>query len=245
MEKGRFTPELKKEWQNFYEDVAVLAFPTPDTSEKISDIYEKALYYRAPYSSVAGVKSYLPSLAEYNSLPAKDIISKKQILDLSDKLNSDGSIDWTVPEGKWTIMRFGVRNNGAITRPPPVQGLGFESDKFDTVALNSQLEAYVGKMLNKIGKPYSTSSGGLKFLNMDSWEMGAQNWTGRFREEFIKRRGYDPLPFYPVYAGKIVESQEMSERFLWICVNQPGISFGSSRRTGKKIRPSPRVGIIH
>ncbi|RNI40222.1 glycosyl hydrolase [Hanamia caeni] len=213
--EGVLTPELKKEWQNFYEDVAVLAFPTPDTSEKISGIYEKALYYRAPYSSVAGVKSYLPSLVQYKSLPAKDIVSKKQILDLTDKLNPDGTLDWKVPEGKWTIMRFGVRNNGAITRPAPVQGLGFESDKFDTVALNSHLEAYVGKMLDKIGKPYSTSSGGLKFLHMDSWEMGAQNWTGNFREEFIKRRGYDPLPFYPVYAGKIVESKEISERFLW------------------------------
>jgi hypothetical protein len=213
--EGVFTPELKKKWENFYEDVAVLAFPTPATSKRISDIYEKALYYRAPYSSVERVKSYLPSLAQYNSLPAKDVISKKQILDLTDRLNPGGTLDWTVPEGRWTIMRFGVRNNGAITRPAPVQGLGFESDKFDTVALNSHLEAYVGKMLDKIGKPYSTSSGGLKFLHMDSWEMGAQNWTGKFREEFIKRRGYDPLPFYPVYAGKIVESEEMSERFLW------------------------------
>ncbi|HET7117195.1 MAG TPA: glycosyl hydrolase, partial [Hanamia sp.] len=200
--EGAFTPELKKEWQNFYEDVAVLAFPSRDTSEKIADIYEKALYYRAPYSSVAGVKSYLPSLAHYNTLPEKDIISKNQILDLTNKLNPDGTLDWRVPEGKWTIMRFGRRNNGAITRPAPVQGLGFESDKFDTVALNNHLEAYVGKILDRIGKPYSTSSGGLKFLHMDSWEMGAQNWTGKFREEFIKRRGYDPLPFYPVYAGK-------------------------------------------
>lgn len=213
--EGAFTPELKKEWQNFYEDVAVLAFPSRDTSEKIADIYEKALYYRAPYSSALNVKPYLPSLAHYNTLSAQDIISKSQVLDLTNKLNPDGTLDWDVPGGKWTIMRFGRRNNGAITRPAPMQGLGFESDKFDTVALNNHLEAYVGKILDKIGKPYSTSSGGLKFLHMDSWEMGAQNWTGRFREEFIKRRGYDPLPFYPVYAGKIVGSEEMSERFLW------------------------------
>jgi hypothetical protein len=52
-------------------------------------------------------------------------------------------------------------------------------------------------------------------LHMDSWEMGAQNWTANFRNEFSKRRGYDPLPFYPVYAGRIVESSEISERFLW------------------------------
>jgi hypothetical protein len=45
--------------------------------------------------------------------------------------------------------------------------------------------------------------------------MGAQNWTPRFREEFKKRRGYDPLPYYPVYAGNVVGSVEVSERFLW------------------------------
>ena len=213
--EGAFTPELKKQWEDFYEDVAVLAFPSPDDSEKIKDINEKALYYRAPFSSVPGVKPFLPSLASYEVLPTADIIAKDKILDLTDKLNPDGTLDWTVPDGKWTIIRFGRRNNGAITRPAPVQGLGFESDKFDTVALNNHLENYVGKILDKIGKPYNTPSGGLKFLHMDSWEMGSQNWTPRFREEFIKRRGYDPLPFYPVYAGKIVESEEMSERFLW------------------------------
>ena len=213
--EGAFTPELKKQWEDFYEDVAVLAFPTPADSGKIEDIYEKALYYRAPYSSTEGVKPYLPSLAHYNTLPVNNIISKNQIFDLTNKLHADGTLDWAVPEGRWTIMRFGRRNNGAITRPAPVQGLGFESDKFDTVALNDHLAAYVGKILDKIGKPYNTPSGGLKFLHMDSWEMGAQNWTPRFREEFIKRRNYDPLPFYPVYAGKIVESKEKSERFLW------------------------------
>jgi hypothetical protein len=28
--------------------------------------------------------------------------------------------------------------------------------------------------------------GGLERLHMDSWEMGAQNWTPHFRAEFIK-----------------------------------------------------------
>ena len=103
----------------------------------------------------------------------------------------------------------------ALTRPAPVQGLGFECDKFDTTALNQHLDAYIGKIFRKIGTPDTKSLGGLKRLHMDSWEMGSQNWTPQLREEFIKRRGYDPLPFYPVYAGNIVESLELSERFLW------------------------------
>lgn len=211
--EGGFTPGLKKQWQDFYEDVAVLAFPQPSDTGKIKDIDEKALYYRAPYSSVAGVKPFLT--ADTGNVPAGAAVSKEEIMDLSDKLQPDGTLDWEVPQGNWVIMRFGRRNNGAVTRPAPFPGLGFEEDKMDTAALDAHFKNYTGRIFKKTGKPAKASEGGLKFLHMDSWEMGAQNWTKNFRSEFIKRRGYDPLPFYPVYNGVIVESRGISERFLW------------------------------
>jgi hypothetical protein len=213
--EGSFNPTLKKEWQDFYEDVAVLAFPTPAINKKIDDIDDKALYYRAPYSSAAHVQPFLPDVVNQEAVPKNAVISKSEVIDLTDKLQPDGTLSWKVPKGNWTIMRFGRRNNGAVTRPAPLQGLGFESDKFDTVALNKHLDHYVGKMIARIGPIDTNSIGGLKFLHIDSWEMGSQNWTSLFRQEFIKRRGYDPLPFYPVYAGNIIDSREISERFLW------------------------------
>ena len=228
---GVFTPGLEKEWKDFYKDVAVLAFPTPAGQDetahpanpskqeadlgKIPDIDEKALYYRSPFSSVKDVKPFLPSLAVYPDSPGQAIIPKREEIDLTDKLQPDGTLLWDPPAGNYTIMRFVSRNNGAITRPAPLPGLGFESDKFDTTAINAHLDAYVGKLLQAMGKTVPGSAGGLKRLHMDSWEMGAQNWTPHFRSAFIKRRGYDPLPFYPVYAGNIVGSREISERFLW------------------------------
>ena len=39
-------------------------------------------------------------------------------------------------------MRFGSRNNGNVTRPAPVPGLGFEVDKLDTASLNRHLEQF-------------------------------------------------------------------------------------------------------
>jgi hypothetical protein len=213
--KATFTPELEKEWSNFYEDVAVLAFPTPSINQKIDDTDEKALYYRAPYSSVKGIKQFLPSTENFDTSSAEVSISKESIKDLSQLLQKDGILNWNPPAGNWTIMRFGRRNNGAVTRPAPIPGLGFESDKFDTIAIKSHLDNYVGKLIEKTGKPNPKLAGGLKMLHMDSWEMGAQNWTIKFRQEFEKRRGYDPQPFYPVYLGNIVESKEISERFLW------------------------------
>lgn len=218
--EGAFTEELKKQWQDYYEDVAVLAYPVqkgmePSKLPLISDIDEKALYYRAPYSSAKGVKPYLSYSTKYEQLPAAAVIRKKDIIDISDKMRPNGQLDWNAPAGNWIVIRFGKRNNGAITRPAPYPGLGFEADKFDTLAMKNHLDHYTGLLMNRIGKDFKNSIGGLKMLHMDSWEMGSQNWTGRFREEFTKRRGYDPLPFYPVYNGTVVESIELSERFLW------------------------------
>ena len=52
-------------------------------------------------------------------------------------------------------------------------------------------------------------------IHFDSWEMSSQNWSGNFRAEFQKRRGYDLLPYLPVMTGRIVQNLEISERFLW------------------------------
>jgi hypothetical protein len=49
----------------------------------------------------------------------------------------------------------------------------------------------------------------------DSWEAGVQNWTDDMIQEFTKRRGYDPRPWLPVLTGRVVESAESSDRFLW------------------------------
>lgn len=207
--------ELKKKWLDFYEDVSVLAFPSTENDSTIQDVEEKALYYRAPYSSKKGVKPYLPEPINPTKFPEQAIIKPNQIIDLSNYLQADGSLNWTVSPGKWTIMRFGRRNNGAITRPAPVPGLGFECDKMDTTAFNHHFNEYIGKLLNQVKTPKNSDGSGWNMLHMDSWEMGAQNWTPKFREEFKKRRGYDPLPYFPCISGKIVASTEQSERFLW------------------------------
>ncbi len=55
----------------------------------------------------------------------------------------------------------------------------------------------------------------LTMTHIDSWEVGSQNWTPGFREEFQKRYGYDLLPYLPLLTGRAVESREVSERFLW------------------------------
>jgi len=212
---GGLPPEQEKAKNDFYREVAVLAFPTPKGGGAIADIDEKALYVRAPYSSQPGVKPFLPSPADYPALPPGTAVDPGTIIDISGRLGTGGRLSWDVPPGRWTILRFGRTSTGANTRPAPVPGLGLECDKLDKAALDAHYDAFVGSLLREIG-PHKTAAGaGWTFLHIDSWEMGSQNWTGAFREEFRRRRGYDPLPYLPAVTGRIVESLEVSERFLW------------------------------
>jgi hypothetical protein len=212
--ESTLTPELKKEWQDFYRDVAVIAFPTPDGTNRIAEVEEKALYHRDPYSSMAGVKPFLPAPAEFPVLPTNDCINPGNMVELTSQMAADGRLVWDVPAGRWTIMRLGRTLTGQTTRPAPQPGLGFESDKFDRAALDAHFAAFIKKVLVQAG-PHTNATGGLTMLHFDSWEMGSQNWSPKFREEFQKRRGYDPLKFLPAFTGRIVTSPEISERFLW------------------------------
>ena len=143
------TPQMRKTLADFYEDVAVYAFPRRDPVN--TDIDEKALFIRNPYTSMRGVRPYLPSPASYPEPEPSSVIDPKEIIDLTDRLQPDGLLKWDVPPGEWTILRMGRRSTGANTRPAPAAGLGFESNKFDKRALESHFEAYFDPLLKRIG----------------------------------------------------------------------------------------------
>jgi hypothetical protein len=213
--EGGLPDEVKRTMDGFYRDAAVLAFPSPAAGPAIADIDEKALYVRAPYSSQPGVRPFLPSPAAYPALPAGAAVDPARTVDLTSRLSPDGRLTWDVPAGRWTIVRFGRTTTGANTRPAPVPGLGLECDKLDAAALDAHYAAFVGALLREIGPRRIDGRAGWTTLHIDSWEMGAQNWTAAFREEFLRRRGYDPLPYLPAVTGRPVASLEVSERFLW------------------------------
>lgn len=211
---GGLPAELLKAQNEFYRDVAVLAFPTPSGNERIEDIERKALYIRDPFSSMPGVMTRIPSPAEHAAVPPGSAVQASRVLDLSGQLDARGRLTWDAPPGRWTILRFGRTSTGANTRPAPAPGLGLECDKFDKAALDAHFEQFAGTLLREIG-PRKRRDAGWTSLHIDSWEMGAQNWTASFRDEFHRRRGYDPLRHLPAVTGRIMESREVTERFLW------------------------------
>jgi len=120
------TPQLKKEWQEFYHDEAVLAFRRR-TITIASGCDEKALYHRDPYSSKPGVKPFLPAPADFPTLPANACIDSRQMVDLTKQLSPDGKL-------LGTFLRAldhnapGSHHHRPDERPAPQPGLGFETD---------------------------------------------------------------------------------------------------------------------
>ena len=213
--EGSLSPKMRQQWNDFYRDETVLAFPTPAGKARLSKLDDKALYYRAPYTSVANVPPRIDPSTDAASVPQNETIDATKVVILTSKMAADGRLTWDVPPGNWTVLRFGRTLTGQTTRPAPEAGLGFESDKFSRPAVAAQLDDYVGTIFKKVGPELRNQNGGLTFLHFDSWEMGSQNWSSEFKQQFVTRRGYDPTPYLPAMSGYAVGSAERSERFLW------------------------------
>lgn len=144
--------------------------------------------------------------------PAGTTYRHDQIVDISVHLSPDGVLDWNVPEGDWTILRLGYAPNGRVPAHPEKTGTGLEVDKMSRRALDQHFDHIADTVLKEMG-PLAGRS--FTTLLIDSYEVGPQNWTPQFREEFTSRRGYDPTPFLIAFTGRVVDTNEVTERFLW------------------------------
>lgn len=188
---------------NYYKDIAVIAFPTPQHIQRIDGLDIKSL-------SNDGFKTHLyPDDKEINRLA---IVNKSKVIDLSDKMHADGTLKWDMPPGNWTIIRFGHTANGTENRPSGLGGKGLEVNKMSRTALDVYWEGGIKPILDKVGPLVGSS---LTNCLIDSYEVGCNNWTPGLFEEFESRRNYDLKAYLPTLAGYYVESGEISERFLW------------------------------
>lgn len=169
----------------------------------VDNLPGKALYQRALIQQKV-VNKFAPK--------EEGVVPIDGIIDITDKMDASGKLKWDVPAGDWTIARIGYQPNGTLNHPAPLNGEGLEVDKLSKEAMDLHWAGMMGKIVEKIG-PLAGKS--FTKVEIDSWEVGSQNWTPKFREEFTKRRGYDPIKFLPVFAGQTVESTDATERFLW------------------------------
>jgi (4-O-methyl)-D-glucuronate---lignin esterase len=145
-------------------------------------------------------------------VPPSALVSSEDIFNLTSKMRSDGTLKWEVPAGNWTILRFGYALTGARNRPTIPAASGYEVDKMNRKYVESYMKNYTELLRSATGSLYGKR---LRYVLMDSWEAGIQNWTDNIIEEFKKCRGYDLTHYLPVLAGRIVGGAEESDRFLW------------------------------
>lgn len=150
----------------------------------------------------------VPSLA----VPAEAAVAASEVIDLTGKMKPDGTLDWDAPAGNWTVLRLGYSLTGAKNRPSTPAGSGFEADKLSREHMEAYYHGYFDPLQKALGPLFGKS---LRYVMMDSWEAGTNNWTDRMAAEFKQRRGYDPTPWLPALTGRVVENADLSDRFLW------------------------------
>ncbi len=192
--------------KDFYRDIAVLAMPAPGNDTfRLKDIVVKASF--AP-----GYFAQQP--ASFPDAPPDAAISRDHIIDISACRDAAGRLAWDAPAGKWLVLRFGHTTTGKDNHPAPESGRGLECDKFSKAAAAAHYQGLMAKVIADNHRLTGTNKV-LVSTHIDSWEVGSQNWTPRMREEFQKRRGYDLWKFLPAYTGRVIDSAEVTERFLY------------------------------
>lgn len=124
---------------------------------------------------------------------------------------TDGSLTAKLPEGEWRILRMGHTSTGHVNATAG-GGKGLECDKFSVAAVRKQFDNWFAQVFEKTTPKVAREV--LKYMHVDSWECGSQNWSATFAAEFKSRRGYDLMPYLPLLAGIPMESAEKSEQVL-------------------------------
>jgi hypothetical protein len=130
------------------------------------------------------------------AVPAGRDARRDDVRDLTAHFNSaTGELNWPdAPAGAWTLVRVAHGSNAA--RPGPVPGeiedISYEADKFSRAENERHWDIVLKPLTERFGEFIGTT-----FTNIwvDSYEAGNQNWSPVFRAEFIRQKGYDPLPW--------------------------------------------------
>lgn len=106
----------------------------------------------------------------------------------------------------WRIVRTGYTTTGAGPAPATVKGL--ECDKLSRRGIDAHWQAMPAKLLALPG-----ARDVVKYVIIDSYEVGGQNWTADLPMEFRQRTGRDFGDYLLVMAGYSVGSEAETTKF--------------------------------
>lgn len=202
----------------FYRPIATLAYPlrhgAPLAGTEGSG--RKAIFNLRAKTASSETGFSMPAsnrvLRNAPSVAGEQDADLSQVIDLSSHVKADGVLHWMFPSGTWEVLRIGYTDTSKHLTDYAGAPLGLPLDAMNAHAFDDYWNQAVMPLL-RAARPYIGTS--LRYLVTDSWEAGGTNWTDGFREEFRRRRGYDPVPYLPIVAGRILESREISNRFLF------------------------------
>ncbi len=202
----------------FYRQIAVLAYPLAHGAALPGAADAKRPAIRALRLKSAAVESGFsmppsePLLNDVPSTPGEEDTHVESVIDLSTRVDDAGHLSWQPPSpGTWEILRIGYTDSDARVSTASGAWQGLAIDYLDRDAFDAYWKRTMVPLL-EAARPYLKTT--LVNLATDSWELGGTNWTGRFAEEFQRRRGYDPVRYLPIVAGRIVGDRTSSDRFL-------------------------------
>lgn len=175
---------------------------------KINDIVLHAAPRIHQWEGKAGLVWRVASATTTQEVPDEACVNPENVMQLP---LYQGRLTARLPEGKWRILRMGHTATGHLNATAG-GGKGLECDKFSAEAVRKQFDHWFAQAFEKTDPVLARRV--LKYMHVDSWECGSQNWNDNFAAEFKKRRGYDLMPYLPLLAGIPMESTARSEQVL-------------------------------
>ncbi|MEA3463172.1 MAG: glycosyl hydrolase [Bacteroidota bacterium] len=199
---------------DFYQDIAVLAFPIKASNkipEGISDLDLKLGFHELGGSApdCRFLLGNRPDTKIMEELAYR--VDQKEIINLSAMMDAAGKLDWEAPAGEWVVLRIGYTCTPSHVSTSSNDWQGNVLDYMSMEAFDFYWKDVVEPIFEAAGDHVGTT---LKYMETDSWECGGMNWTDKFAEEFMDYRGYDLISYLPVVAGFVVDDLESSNAFL-------------------------------
>jgi hypothetical protein len=136
--------------------------------------------------------------------------NKNKTLDLTNKVDVNGKLNWTAPAGNWTLYALFQGLHGKMVERAAPGGEGYAIDHFSLPAATNYFSKFDASF-----KGYDVSY--LRSFFNDSYEVddarGQSNWTPAFFAEFKKRKGYDLKTQLPALFSK--DAAEKNSRVIY------------------------------
>jgi hypothetical protein len=140
-------------------------------------------------------------------------IALGDIIDVTDHMDSEtGELNWSPANGTYTVVRMGYTATGQEMPATPDAAYSLSVDLFSKSAIDAHFETHLNKVIKALKRYIPDTFYGFE---VDSYELGQQNWGGNLETEFFKLRGYSLRPWVLAATGRVIKSAKATEQFLY------------------------------